>query len=705
MTRTQAEPGEAPASETGAPAPAASAGAQWPAYRAALGQLLAALGLCQHAPASLPQAPDRVAAAARAAGARACGGRLSERDLTRRWLALLAADATDGSPVALLPGRTARRDPAQGTPGHQRRLASHGWRLYPRLPGGDAAAGTLLRLALRGVPRWQPMLAAVAWTAVGLSAALVPIGAGYLASAASGHRRGLPALTVLGLAAAGVVLALGVGDRAATALLNRAQSRVEPAIWDRLLSPPLPASRRYRCPQTLADAGSAVPRLRSLVSPAADDAILAVVLTCSALVILMAVSALLGTFVLTALMLLALAVGWLTRAWRRGDRRAEQQGTGISSLLNGALTAIVEVQAYRREQLIVARCATAVEFQQRARAAGQRLDSYLAALAAAFPAALFALLLLAAWQGAITTDRLLVAGFAVVQVVLALGRADRTARSVLVVGGNIISGLRESLCALPEQPVMPRSPGVLSGAVELAGVSFRYPDTPGAVLVGVTLRIEPGELVVVAGGAGAGKSTLLRLLAGLDRPQCGEVRCDGGDLAEVDLDLVRAQIGFVPQDIRLPRGTMRSVITGSWDADLDARAWAAAEAVGIAGHIRQLPMRLESGVSDSDAGLSAGQVQQLALARALAKRPRILLLDDATSDLDAATAALVHQQVLAAAMTRVVVTRCPELLRAADRIVVLAAGRVAGCGSYQSLTGGGAGAGARVTSMIGEEER
>lgn len=222
-----------------------------------------------------------------------------------------------------------------------------------------------------------------------------------------------------------------------------------------------------------------------------------------------------------------------------------------------------------------------------------------------------------------------------------------------------------------------------TGAMELDHVTFSYGGPP--VLRDLSLRIAPGDYVAIVGESGCGKSTVMRLLLGFEEPDAGTVRFDGHDLSELDAAALRRHIGVVPQQTQLFRGDILSNITVSAPWATEENAWQAAEAAGIADDIRTLPMGMNTMIAEGGAGFSGGQKQRLAIARALAPRPQILLFDEATSALDNRTQQVVCDTLAGLSCTRVVVAHRLSTIRACDRICMLAAGRVAEEGTYDEL--------------------
>ena len=222
----------------------------------------------------------------------------------------------------------------------------------------------------------------------------------------------------------------------------------------------------------------------------------------------------------------------------------------------------------------------------------------------------------------------------------------------------------------------------MSGRIALADVGFAYPAAAGQeapkVLKGVTLRFEPGERVAILGRIGSGKSTILRIVAGLYRPSEGMVDVDGIDLRQLDPGDFRAGVGYVPQDSRLFNGTLRdNVLLGRPGADA-TRLAAVAKLTGLARLAEGHPMGWDLPVGESGALLSGGQRQLVALTRSLITEPRILLMDEPTSSMDAQSEMAFLRQLKDAAQdcTLVMVTHRPAVLELVQRIIVVDAGKV-----------------------------
>ena len=233
-------------------------------------------------------------------------------------------------------------------------------------------------------------------------------------------------------------------------------------------------------------------------------------------------------------------------------------------------------------------------------------------------------------------------------------------------------------------------PGTLRGEIEMEGVSFAYSDEDWA-LQDVDLHVPPGQTLALVGVTGAGKSTFAKLVARFYDPQRGTVSIDGHDLRGVQQRALRRQLGIVPQEGFLFSGSVRENIAfGRPDATLE-EIEAAAAAVGATGFIAGLPEGIETEVGERGIQLSAGQRQLVAFARALLAEPRILILDEATSNVDVRTEKTIERGLerLLAGRTAIVIAHRLSTIRRAGKIVVLEGGRIAEAGTHEELIDAG----------------
>lgn len=219
-------------------------------------------------------------------------------------------------------------------------------------------------------------------------------------------------------------------------------------------------------------------------------------------------------------------------------------------------------------------------------------------------------------------------------------------------------------------------PPPLEKGVSFRGVAFAYGDTP--VLQDVNLTLPSGRFVALVGPSGAGKTTLADLVAGLHRPQRGEVYLDDLPLAEVDLERWRRQIGYVPQETLLFNDTLfRNVTLGDEEALRADVRWAL-EAAGAWSFVSRLPQGMDQVIGEKGTKLSGGQRQRISIARALLRRPKLLILDEATTALDPETEAAICRTLrgLREEVTILAISHQPALREVADQVYQVVDGQV-----------------------------
>ncbi|HSV83403.1 MAG TPA: type I secretion system permease/ATPase, partial [Ramlibacter sp.] len=220
--------------------------------------------------------------------------------------------------------------------------------------------------------------------------------------------------------------------------------------------------------------------------------------------------------------------------------------------------------------------------------------------------------------------------------------------------------------------------GRLQGGIEFRDVSFTYPGQERPALRNVNLRINPGERVAILGRVGSGKSTLQRLILGLYRPSSGAVLADGIDLRQLDPSELRRQIGYVEQKVTLFYGTLRENITIAAPLAGDEDLVRATRLAGLADLVNTHPHGFDLMIGERGESLSGGQRQAVALARAVANEPPILLLDEPTSAMDHSTELAVRRNLAAYAQGRtlLIVSHRSSMLELADRIIVVDGGQI-----------------------------
>ena len=225
----------------------------------------------------------------------------------------------------------------------------------------------------------------------------------------------------------------------------------------------------------------------------------------------------------------------------------------------------------------------------------------------------------------------------------------------------------------------------LSGNIEINNVSFKYEEDSPYILDNLSLKIKAGQYLAIVGKTGCGKSTLVRLLLGFEKPQKGGIYYDSKDINQLDLKSLRRNMGVVIQDSKLFSGDIYSNITITAPRLTLDEAWEAAEMAGLAEDIRNMPMGMQTHLSEGEGGVSGGQRQRILIARAVAPKPKILIFDEATSALDNITQKHVSDALDGLKCTRIVIAHRLSTIKNADRIIVLDGGKIIEDGTYNEL--------------------
>ena len=255
------------------------------------------------------------------------------------------------------------------------------------------------------------------------------------------------------------------------------------------------------------------------------------------------------------------------------------------------------------------------------------------------------------------------------------------------------------------EPANPVEPARLTGTAEFRKVTFGYPGGEAPVLRELSFELRPGETTAVIGGTGSGKTTLLNLIPRFFDVTAGAVLVNGVDVREQALEGLWSTIGLVPQQAYLFRGTVADNLRFGNPEATEAELWHALEVAQARDFVVALPEKLDAPVDQGGTNLSGGQRQRLAIARAVVKQPRLYLLDDCFSALDAGTDARLRTALKqeASDATVVIVAQRVSTILHADRIVVLDAGRIVGIGNHRELLSSTDAYREIVESQLGEE--
>jgi ATP-binding cassette subfamily B multidrug efflux pump len=226
---------------------------------------------------------------------------------------------------------------------------------------------------------------------------------------------------------------------------------------------------------------------------------------------------------------------------------------------------------------------------------------------------------------------------------------------------------------------------IKAGKLEFKSVTFQYPAADRPVLRNISFTVEPGQTVAILGATGSGKTSLFQLVPRLYDPNGGEVLIDGRNVKEMKLEILRKQIGVVPQEAHLFTGSVRDNIAWGKEHASNEEIIRAAVSAQIHDTIMKLPNQYDTMIGQRGVNLSGGQKQRLSIARALVREPKILLLDDSTSALDLQTEAKLLRALKDYTCTTLIITQKINTAKEADLILLLEDGKLIAKGSHEQL--------------------
>ena len=637
---------------------------------------------------------DPIRAIARASGVRVRAVTLSGPWWKHSLEPMIAFAEPDGAPVVLVPresGPYRLVDPLTGATTKATAAGVEGLRptayvLYRPMPPGSLSVRGLLSFGLRGSGSDLARLLVFSLV-TGLLSLAVPVATGTILGSLVPVGRSEPVLAASLILLLVVFATTGFLLSRSAALLRlqgRMLSRMQAGLWDRLIALPVSFFSRFSAAD-LSLRANGVEAIQQIVASVASQTLLAVITLIFSLGLLFFYNVGLALVVLAVTLVIVTASAFLTVAQIRRLRAMYDAKGAASGVLLQIVQGVDKIRAAAAENRALGAWSARFATQAGFLLSSERLSAARTAIYAMLPSFL-TVIVFAAVAGnpdALTTTAFLAFVTALGQIAGATAQLDLSlgyALNVLPIFDRMKPILAEPIEVAPGAS----DPGPLSGRVELAEVTYRYPGMDTPVLHEVNITAEPGEFIALVGPSGSGKSTVVRLLLGFARPESGSVTYDGKDLSSLDSRAVRAQIGIAMQNASVSGANILSVINGDWPLSEDD-AWAAAAKVGLADEIRALPMGMRTMIGDNAATFSGGQRQRLVLAAAIARNPRLVILDEATSALDSVTQAVVSQSFDKLQVTRVVVAHRLSTIRNADRIVVLDRGRVVQQGSFDEL--------------------
>ena len=570
-------------------------------------------------------------------------------------------------------------------------IATRGLAFYAPLPERVESAAAALRFAMH---RRRADVRTVVAVGVlgGIVALLAPILTGEILVRII-PRADIPlwvaALGALVLVAFGTAVFEIVRGLALLRIEGRIDERLQSAIWSRLLALPAPFFREFTAGD-LADRANGIAEIRQMLTGAAVQAAMGGIFSVFSLALLFFYSWQLALCVCALLVVLAGATWFLARGQLRHYREMFRIRGALNGFVFQMIGGLAKLRVAHAESYALARWAQRFAEQKRASlgaarwAAGQHVVASVfqpLALAAIFAFVHFGLARASGPSFDLASFLSFNAAFGqLTAAVIGLTAAATTVLGVI----PLLERVRPILDARPESAGEGIDPGELEGDIEFANVTFRYSAESPNALDGISFHIRQGDYVAFVGPSGCGKSTIYRLLLGFERPASGTVFLDGHDVSSLDPAALRARMGVVLQNVQIVAGSIFENIAGMTPLSAED-AWAAARASAFEDDIRAMPMGMGTMLPEGGVGLSAGQRQRLAIARALARRPRVVLFDEATSALDNRSQAVVQASLKRLGITRVVIAHRLSSIRDVDRIHVLDAGRIVESGRYEQL--------------------
>jgi len=610
---------------------------------------------------------------------------------------LLAHMEEDNRPMALLP-TSARSyellDPVAQTrtlvtPKVAASLAPLAYVFYRPFPNRALTVLDLLKFSLQGT-KDDLLMVVLIGIATGILGTVTPLATGILFDTViPSAERGQ--LLQLGLALLISALAAAMFQRtrniAVLRLEGRLDASLQAAVWDRLLRLPVPFFRNYSAGD-LADRAMGISTIRRILSGTVISSILSGVFSIFNFGLLFYYDTRLALVATGLVFISALATGIAGYLQVRCQRTLTDLQGRISGTVLQFISGIAKFRVAGVEGRAFAVWAREFSAQKRAAFKARTIANGLSVFNSAYPIltsiAIFAMIAFASEsQAGLSTGTFLAFNAAFTQFLFAGLAVSSAFVSVL----NIVPTYERAKPILqtpPEVDPAKSDPGELTGGIEVSHVAFRYKEDEPLVLKDISLQIKPGEFVALVGPSGCGKSTLLRLLLGFETPLSGAIYYDGQDLAGLDVEAVRHQIGVVLQNGQLIPGSIFTNIVGSSPLTIDD-AWEAARMVGLDEDMEQMPMGMHTVIGEGGSTLSGGQRQRLLISRAIVNKPRILFFDEATSALDNRTQIVVSEGLERLYTTRVVIAHRLSTVINADRIFVISEGRVVESGTYDEL--------------------
>lgn len=601
----------------------------------------------------------------------------------------------NNKPVVLLPLGTSRYelyDPTTGlaeivTTELESRLKSEAYMLYRSFTAQPVSGKKLFKFGMLNTRKdlWYILLIGIGG---GILSLLIPIMTGIVFDnvipyAAYGQ------LVQIGCLLIFAVLSIAVFNFARNIAMLRIEGKfnlaTQTAVWDRLINLPTSFFRNFNSGD-LALRAMGINTIMQRLSSASTSIIISIIFSTFNFILLFYYSwqmACLAFGISLVFVVFTIIIGYFLLRYSHAIQELYGKLSGMTyQFING----IIKLRLTNTEERIYALWVDLFSKQQNLELKEKLLNNLLNTFYAIFPT--LALIMVFMWFALYSLHSLSVGAFLAFNTafislqnsMLSFGLALPVILSVF----PLYRRIQPILQAVPETTYEKFLPGQLSGDIKIEGVDFAYGKEAPVILHNISIEIKPKEFVAIVGETGSGKSTIFRLLLGFEQPKQGSIYYDNKKMVTLNVQAVRNQIGVVLQNSKLMSGSIYENIASISGLELD-EAYEMASLAGLGEDIKAMPMGMHTFIGVGGSLLSEGQRQRLVIARALAKKPRMLLFDEATSALDNKTQAIVSKTLEKLQVTRIVIAHRLSTIVNADRIYVLHQGKIVQQGEYNQL--------------------
>jgi ABC-type bacteriocin/lantibiotic exporter with double-glycine peptidase domain len=499
-----------------------------------------------------------------------------------------------------------------------------------------------------------------------------------------------------------VVVLLVIGSVATQFLQNlmmlRLESvsdlRLQTAVWDRLMRLPMPFINQFTTGDLSARV-NAITQLRQLLGSGVLSTLLSSLFALSYFLLMFIYDAELAIWATAFTLLAMVCLLWLIFRSIRVQMPLLESGAEIVNFSLQAVMGMPQIRSAGAEPFLLLRWLREVNryalLQLRNNVYSDALEQYATLLTPLSSLLLFAVVVARVLHRQSEAElSLIIVGF------ISFIAAFNSFNSAVTGAVNLIATVAGKATVLWQRakPVMlaPVEQGyqpdalrhTLKGEFRLHGITYSHPDSAEPLFQNLSIHISAGQHTAITGPSGCGKTTLVRMLLGFITPQSGELLVDDIPLHQLAIRAYRRQLGVVMQTARLNAGSIYDVICGGVQRN-EEEVWQALERAAIADEVHAMPMKLDTLLSDSGGNISGGQVQRIAIARALINNPKVLLMDEATSALDNRSQQVITDTIETMGITRISIAHRLSTIQQAHQIVVIQRGNQTEQGTWEEL--------------------